>query len=358
MNLPRINTAIFDRVKFLDKLLFTKHLALMLKSGITLSEAIVVLESQTKSQVFKGALSRILKGVENGQPLSKSLGQEHGLFDPLYLSIIGIGEESGNLETNLEFLGESMAKTYAFRKKIQGALLYPIIVVLAAVVSGAVMAFYVLPKLVELFNSLDVKLPLSTKILLWIGTTLRDYGAIILPVGLVIIVVTAFLIRTPRVRPKWDRFVLSLPVFGQFMQDIQVASFCRNLGIMLKSGVPITTAIKATAEAAGNLVYKEYLFRMLKSVEKGKSMEKELTGKEYPLIPLIVVRILGVGEKTGKLDEALLYLADFFDEEVDDTANNLSTILEPILLVGLAVMVGFVAISVITPIYQLSGGVH
>lgn len=356
----KLNTdlSIFSRIGFVEKLLFTKHLSIMVKSGIPIAEAIDAIADQTGNLAFKKILINIKKEIENGQSLEKSLSLYPHIFDPLYLNLIKIAEESGGLEQNLNYLADELKKQYAFKKKIQGALFYPMIVISTATIVGGFTTFYVLPKLIDLFSSLDVKLPLSTKILLFIAQTAKDYG-IFIALGMIILSVGIFfLIRLPKVKPRYHKFLLKLPVFGIFIRNIELTNFCRNIGIMLKSGLPITAALKTEYDATSNLVFKEYIGQIAKAVEKGKSLESEMNSSKYPLIPKIMSKMIGVGEKTGKLDESLIYLGDFFEDEVDNSAKNLANVLEPIMLLVIGLIVAFVAISIISPIYQLTGGIR
>lgn len=351
------NLTIINRVSFLDKLLFTKHLSVMIKSGITLSDSLEVLRTQTSNPAFKKVLAEISKQIANGQTLKKALSQYPKIFDPLYLNLINIGEESGNLEKNLEYLAQELQKTYEFDKKVKGAMLYPGLIISVALIMGGGISIFVLPQLANLFTSLDAKLPLSTRILLWLSTFMQHYGLIFVPSVFAAIFLFSLLVKTAPVKPLWHRFLLRLPIFGPFIRDSQTANFCRNLGLMLKSGLPIVTALKAVEESADNLVYKNYVRALTKTVEKGKPIEAELSGGRYKYFPLIVAKMAGVGERTGKLDETLLYLGDFFAGEVDSTAKNLPTILEPALLVVIAGMVLFLALAIIGPIYDLTGSV-
>ncbi len=351
------NITLFSRVSFLDKLLFTKHLSVMIKSGITLSEAVEVLRTQTSNIAFKSVLVEIEKEINNGQTLKKALSKHPKIFDPLYLNLISIGEESGNLEKNLEFLAEELQKTYEFDKKVKGALLYPEIILVVALIMGGGIALFVLPQLANLFSSLDVALPLPTRVLLWLSVLMQSYGLIIVPSIFGVLFLFSLLVKSPPVKPTWHKFLLKLPIFGPFIQNTEAANFCRNLGLMLKSGLPIVTALHAVEDSTTNLVYKDYVHSLIKRVAKGGSIEAELSNGNYKYLPLIVAKMAGVGEKTGKLDETLLYLGNFFADEVDSTAKNLPTILEPLLLVIIAGMVLFLALAIIGPIYDLTGSV-
>ena len=237
--------SLFNKVTFLEKLLFTKHLAVMVESGITISEAIAIINDQSKNPAFQELLTSVLKDINNGQSLEKALAKHPKVFDPFYINLIRIGEESGNLEKNLKYLAEQLKKNYDFDKKVHGALMYPAIILIITFIAGGAISLFVLPQLVDLFNSLDVKLPLSTKILLFIANSMKNYGYLIFG-GIVLIVIgLRYLITIPKITYQWHRLLLVIPGIGVFIQDVQIAFFCRNLGVMLKSGLTVTTALVA-----------------------------------------------------------------------------------------------------------------
>lgn len=349
---------IFNKVRFLDVLFLTKHLTVMLRSGIPIGEAITIIKEQNKNPALNTLLSAILTDINNGQSLEEALAKHPKVFDQFYLNLIHIGEESGNLEKNLEYLSIQLRKNYDFRKKVQGALLYPEIILTTAIIAGGTISLFVLPKLVDLFSSLDVTLPLSTKILLFIADTMKRYGYFIIGGVLLFLILFRFLISLPKIKFFWHKFLLSLPVVGTFFQNIEVATLCRNMSIMLKSGLPITTALLSQYRATTNLVFKSYLKRLAEEMEKGKPISEKLASKEFPYIPALVAKMVSVGEKTGKLDESFAYLGDFYSDEVDEYSKTLPTVIEPVVLIFLGGVVAFVALAIISPIYQLTSGIH
>jgi len=348
---------LFSRVSFLDKLLFTKHLSIMIKSGITIVEALTILKDQTKSDAFKKILSAILGDIQNGKSLAKSLAKHPNVFNTFYISLIDVGEQSGTLDENLIYLANQLAKDYSFKKKVRGAMMYPMIVLAAAGIIGMGISIFVLPQLINLFTGFDVTLPLTTQILLSFAQIMQDFGIIIV-FGIVgLIFLFRFLITTKAVKPLWHGLLLSFPIFGKIVQNTELSTMTRSLGIMIKSGLPITKALEIEANMSPNIVFNQYSKRMLSGITRGHSLSQELESHYYKKIPLIAVKMIAVGEETGKLDETLLYLADFFEEEVDDATKNMSTMLEPIMLLGIGLVVAFVALAVISPIYQLTGSI-
>src|SRR3989344_6803770 len=235
MKLPALTSeiSIFGKVSLVDTLAFTKHVCLMLKSGIPLPESILILEKQTSHSAFKKLLLRIHQEIANGQPLYKALSQFSHVFDAFYVSLIKVAEESGSLEKNLDYLALHLKKQHEFAGKVKGALLYPSIVLAVAIVAGIGLSIFVLPKLIDLFASLDVELPLSTRILLSFAKVMRDYGIFLLSGFVMFFVLIRWAITTQIIKPRWHFFLLSLPVLGVFMQNIQLASMFRNIGTML-----------------------------------------------------------------------------------------------------------------------------
>ncbi|OGM31171.1 hypothetical protein A2803_01705 [Candidatus Woesebacteria bacterium RIFCSPHIGHO2_01_FULL_44_21] len=349
---------IFKHISFLDKALFTKHLAVMTKSGIPLAESVDSLEEQAKNPTFKKILAKVSADIQNGQSLYKSMARHPRVFDTTYLSLVQIGEESGQLEKNLEYLAANLKKSYEFRKKVVSASLYPMIVLVMAVVVGFGISYFVLPKLIDLFESLDVELPLTTKILLFIANTMKDYGIFIMAGVLLSIILFRIFVNLPKVKIHWHRFLLGLPTIGSFMQSVQMTSMCRNIGVMLQSGLDISTTLETQKTATDNLVYKEYLASLQRGIEKGKSLKEQLESSKFHFVPSIATKMIAVGEKTGTLESAFSYLGDFFEDEVDNASKNLSSTLEPILLIGISLIVGFVALAVITPIYDFTSSIH
>lgn len=329
----------------------------MLKAGIPLTEALDSLKDQARTSGFKKILTSILADAQQGKSLEEALSKHPGVFDPLYLSLIKIGERSGNLEKNLEHLSKQLDKEHNFRKKIQSAMLYPLLVLLSTLGLGTGISFFILPKLTDFFESLDVELPLPTKILLFIAKVVKNYGILIFVSLIAIFMLLLFLIRVPFIKKIWHWFLLHFPIVGPFLKDTHLSSFCRNLGIMLESGIPIAEALEISAGAIGNEVFKADVKRIGLAVEKGRGIEEALEKGKFFEFPPVVSKMIGVGEHTGHLEDNLLYLGDFFEEEVDSMSKNFADILEPVLLLGIGLVVGFMALAVISPIYQLTGSI-
>lgn len=359
MNLKtNIDLPFLNKVSPQDLLFFTKHLAIMMKAGIPITDGLETLVEQTKSSNFKTTLGVVLEDIRNGKSLAVALKKHPKVFDEFYYSLIEIAEEAGTLDESLEFLAAQLSKNYSLKKKIQGALMYPTIVLIATTLMGGFISLYILPQLVEFFESFQIDLPFTTKILVVFSKIMKSYGILIFGAGGGLVLLTYLLTKNPKVKPAWHSLQLRLPIVGPLISYGQLASMCRNLGTLIKSGVPVAHSIEVTANTLSNYRFKADLYDISKSLTKGKNIGDSMIEGKYEIFPPIVSRMIAVGEKTGKIDETLLYLGDFYEDEVDDISKNLSTVLEPILLITIGLVVGFVALSIISPIYTLTGSIH
>jgi len=348
---------LFPRVSYVDRLLFTKHMAIMIKSGISLLDALDTLREQTKSKAFQKVLFQIFTDTKNGQALAVSLKKFPDVFDQFYISLIEIGETSGTLEQNLEFLSVQLTKDYQLRKKIQGALMYPGLVLSATVIMGGFIAFFILPKLVDFFSSFQVALPLSTQILLWVAQAVKSYGMLMVGGIIMLFFVSVALLQIPIVRFAWHAIILKMPIFGELLLYQELARFSRNFGVLLKSGIPSTRGLDITANTLSNMLFQKDVHIVAEKLSGGNSIGATMKKENFQEFPGIVVKMITVGEKTGKLEDVLLYLGDYYEDEIDNISKNLATLLEPFLLVTIGLVVGFVALSIISPIYELTGSI-
>ncbi len=350
--------SILNRISYLDKLLFTKHLAVMIKAGISINEALRILYEQTNSSSFKLILKEIISDIENGQSLTKALTKHPHVFNNLFTSLVEIGEESGTLEASLKFLEKQLTKDYWLKKKIQGALIYPAMIISATLLVGGGVSYFVLPQLVDIFSALDVSLPFTTRMILVLASIIKYYGFYIL-IGIIgLISLSLYLIKMPLIKPMFHALILKIPVIGNLIKYSIISRFCRNFGVLIKSGVPISRALKISYNLVDNLRFRKELVLVSQELTKGNNIGKTLAGITNSAFPLLVSRMISTGEKTGKLEEVLLYLGKFYEDEVSSTSKNISTLIEPILLIFIGLAVGFLALSIIAPIYELTGSIR
>jgi type IV pilus assembly protein PilC len=349
---------ILEKPRQIDIVLFTKHLSMLVKSGISVAEALSILIAQTKSSYFKKVLTLVLRDVDAGKSISSSLSKFPQVFDSFYISMVEISEKSGSLDENLEFLSKQLDKYFLLRRKIQGAMLYPGLVLFAATAMGGFVSYFILPQLSGFFSTLDVDLPTSTKMLLFWANLFKYHGLIILLGFALFMIMISLLVKTKYFKPSWDKFLLFLPLVGDFLRAGEVAQISRTLGVLVKSGVQITDSLLITSQTINNSVFKNYLVEISESVNSGVGISQSIEKHKFKEFPALVTKMIGVGEKTGNLDTSLLYIGDFYEEEIDVKTKNLTTVLEPILLLGIGLVVGFLALAIISPIYELSSAIR
>lgn len=343
----------FGRVTVVEKVLLAKNLSVMIKAGLPLKEALDTLYDQARGKLRK-VLGSVIKDVEGGKSLADAMEKFPKVFPEYFTNIVRASEESGTLEENLEYLAEHMESDWTLRRKIRSAMLYPVFVLSATGVIGLALAIFVLPKVTELFSSFDVKLPVTTRMLLWVADAFQNYGLYI-AIGLVIgVPLLIWFLRRNFVKPLTHRIILKTPIIKKISKNLNLARFDRTLGVLLRSGIPIDRALGITVNTLNNYVYRRDLEEAAEEVQKGKALSVVLD-EHRGQFPKLVTRMIKVGEGSGKLEGTLLYLARYFEDEVDNLTKNLTTILEPVLLVIIGVIAGGLALSIITPIYQLTG---
>lgn len=347
---------IFLRIPLAEKIIFTKHLSMMIQAGMPEIESLRLIRRQAKSRSFIFILEQVLKDLENGQFLSVSLSQFANVFGDLFINIIKIGESSGSLSENLNYLSTELKKSRQLKQKIHSAIIYPLVILTATVGVTGALVFFVLPKITPVFASLNVKLPITTRILMGFSNFLYNDWIFVLLGAATLIVMVILLLKIKIVRFGFHRFFIFLPVVGNITKSANMANFSRTLGLLLKSGVTIVEALTIAADSLPNLVYQREVHAAAQRVKNGEAINKYLTERER-LFPPTLSRMIEVGEATGNLDKNLFYLAEFYENEVDEATKNLSSILEPLMLLLMGGIVGFVAISIITPIYEVTQGI-
>jgi type IV pilus assembly protein PilC len=339
-----------------EKIMFSKHLAIMLEAGIPLREALEVMREETTSKAIKRILDVGISDLSNGFALSTSLEKFPRVFRQFSINMVRVGESSGTLSKALLYEALELEKSHELVGKVKGALTYPIIIFVGAMGVGGYLSFYILPKLIPVFSSMSVKLPAMTRALLAGSTFIRVHWLLILGAMALLAGIGYVAWRIRPIRFALESAVLHIPLFGKLIRGVQVAHMTRILGTLLTSGVQIVEAIRVTSRSTENLVYKQTLDRIAVEVERGEEITSVLT-KERRLFPPIVTGMVKIGDRTGKLSESLITAAEFSEKEVDVLTKALSTMIEPITLLLVGGLVGFIALSIITPIYGLSSGV-
>ena len=346
-------TLAFGRVSLTQKAIFAKHLAVMLKSGLSITEALSVARDSAEGRLKK-TLGKILKAVESGHPLADALAEYPEIFSGFFIHSIYAAEASGTLAESLENLAEQLKKEKELVGKIRGAMIYPLIVLLAAVILGAVLSIVVLPKITPLFESLRVDLPGSTKMLIKFSRFMSARGSVVMVGIAVSFVVGAWLWRRVFLQPFIHKLIMSLPISGKISRNLNLTRFCRTLGLLLKNGIAIDSALNITAETMPNYYYRKAIGNITDGVRRGVKLSISLE-KRDDLFPRLLTRMVKVGEESGRYEETLFYLADFYENEVDSSVKSLSATIEPVLFLIMGAAVAFMAIAIITPIYDITG---
>ncbi len=345
---PAIAGSVSDK----DKVVFVRQFATMIDAGLPLVQCLDILQDQQDNANFKRVIRQIKKDVEEGSTLSEAIKKHPKVFDNLFHNLIAAGEVGGILDVILNRLAAYIEKMSKLKKKVKGAMTYPVIVVAIAVIVVAVILIWVIPVFSRLFVDAGVKLPEMTLIVMNISNFTKSYFHWMI-LGLIALGVAYRQFRkTDRGRDLTDRLFLRMPVFGILLRKIAVARFTRTLGTMLSSGVPILDGLDVVAATAGNSVVEKAIRNARLSISEGRPVAEPLA--ETNVFPSMVTQMIAVGEATGALDNMLAKIADFYDEEVDTAVGALTSMLEPMLILFLGVTIGGLLVAMYLPIFQLA----
>jgi type IV pilus assembly protein PilC len=330
---------------------FTRQLSTMVTAGLSLTESLDILLRQSKATMAK-VIEDVLREVENGSAFWKALEKQGKVFSVIYIQLVKAGETAGILDEILERLADTMEKQKEFRAKTKGALIYPIIVFVAMIGIVTLMMVVVVPKLTAMYKDLGTTLPLPTQILIHISDFFVSDWWILL--GMIVIGGVAFRswVRTSKGHRDYDRIMLKVPIMGALREKILLTEFCQTTGLLLGAGIPLLQALDVMAGALDNIVYQDAVREASKQVEKGVPLSQTIG--RFEIFPPILSQMIRVGEETGKMNEVLLKLATYFEAESEHAVKNLTTALEPIIMVVLGVVVGGLLLAIIMPIYNLS----
>ncbi|MBI5038084.1 MAG: type II secretion system F family protein [Candidatus Kerfeldbacteria bacterium] len=339
-------------VPIVDKIFFTQNLSIMVKTGFSLSQALKTLSAQTSNKKFKGIIDDIRSDVESGAALSNSLQRFPKVFPEIFVNMISAGEASGKLDEILITLTNQMKKDHQIVSKVRAALTYPSIVIFAMIVIGVVMMVTVVPQLLSVFDESTTELPVTTKILVAFSDLLKNY--LLYVVGFVAVLAVAFLRfrKTKSGKKLIHATILKLPLISPVVKKVNLARFTRTLSSLLKTDIPIVQTMQIISKVLGNVHYSNAVLIASEQVKKGVSIVKTLEN-ESKLFPPIVTQMISVGEESGTLDSITEEIADFYEEDVDQTLNTLSSVIEPILMLFIGGAVAFLALSVLQPMYGL-----
>ena len=334
-----------------DVVTFTRQMATMVASGLPLTEALRILRNQS-NPVMSAVIGEILQDVEGGASLSTALKKHRGVFSAVYISLVNAGESAGVLDNILTRLAANLEKNKAFSNKVKGAMIYPAIVVGAMIVVGFIMMIFVIPKLMDMYQTFNAELPLATKILISSSTWMKNNA--ILMFGILAGIGTGFSIwvKTVDGRRRFELFIFKVPIIGKLQKQVIMTEFTRTIGLLVGAGISIIDALKISADSVGNSVYQKALLFAASQVEKGLPLAVPIA--QNPYFPPILAQMISVGEETGKVDEVLAKLSLYFEAESEQGVAALTAAIEPLIMIVLGIGVGFLVIAVILPIYNLT----
>ena len=334
-----------------EKVIFTKELAIMIKAGLPLVEALKSLAEGAQKKEFRRIILAIGEDIQGGTSLSASIQKYPNVFPPIYSSVVQSGEKSGKLDNVLFNLSEQMQKDAELVSKVKGALTYPALILFTLLVVGAVILIFVIPQLEKTFNDVGVPLPLVTKILLWSSHFMVNFWWLIIIVLVGFTIFFLNFIRTKIGIRLFDRIKFNIPLFKNLFVKIYTARFARTAYTLISSGVPINEIFKISGQVINNVWYADEMDKVCEEIKAGKPLSGAIDNTHK--FPHLVSSLIKVGEQSGKIDYVLETIADYYEKEVDADANKLSTLIEPVVMIVLGFGVGFVVISVLMPIYKL-----
>jgi len=336
-----------------EKIFFIQNLGIMLKAGISLSRALRTLARQTKNSRFKKIIYDLYHRVEEGQTLTESLRKYENVFSELFINMVEAGEISGKLEDVLKHLYIQLKKEHQLKNKIRGALIYPSVIFVAMVGIGTAMVIFVVPRLVSIFEGVNMELPLMTRMLIKVSNNISAHGTVFLFSLIIFAFVIRHFLKTKVGKYYWHLFLLKIPIFSPIFKKINLARFARTMSSLLKTDIKIVKSFKITANTLGNVHYKKSLENAAEKIKKGEELHKSLSS--YPnLYPEMIIQMIDVGEETGELDNILEELSLFYEEEVEEIMNTLPSIIEPIIILILGLAIGAMAVAIIMPMYSLT----
>lgn len=346
-------------IKFSEKIFLIENLRVMIKAGLSIIEAFKIVSQQTTNQKLKKMIGEIAAEIEEGKSLAETLINFPELFPNIYVKMIAAGEISGKLDESLTQIVNQMKKTYAMNSKIRGAMIYPLVIFVAIIGIAVEMMVLVLPKLLSIFTEMNVQLPLPTRILMAVSNFFISSTLGIPNIFILIIVLFALILvfikfkKKPAVQKILHKLLLKLPIFGKMSKEINLARFTLTLSSLSKSAIPIVDSLNITAEILNNFHYRHALLTAAQKIKTGQSISEIL--EEFPsLFPPLVTQMLMVGEKSGSVENLLDELATYYNDEVDQKLKNISTVIEPVIILILGLVVGGLAVAVIMPMYSLT----
>ncbi len=349
--------SIFNKVPEHQKIIFAKNVGAMIEAGLPLAKSLSILEKQINNKYFKGVIVSLEAEIRKGKTLSEAASIYPNIFSNLFVSMVKAGEESGTLSESLKITGNEMDEAYKLKRKIKGAMIYPGIIISVMIIIGVLMLIYVVPGITATFKDLHVELPFFTKVLIVSSDFLKNNIFMTIFYLFILYIIGKVFFSSKVGKKTWDFIILKLPVISGIVKEVNSARITRTISSLLSSGVPFSEAVLITSEVIQNSYYKNLLNEVRVKIEKGETMSGVFLNYTN-LCPVFVGEMMSVGEETGRLPSMLLEVANFYENSVDQKTKDISTIVEPVLMVIIGVVVGFFALAMIKPIYSIMDSIN
>lgn len=343
---------LLNPVRKKDLVVFSRQFSIMILANVTVTESLLTIIDQTNNLKFRNILSEVAYDVDNGSFLSDALAQHRNVFSNFFINVIKAGETSGKLDEVLNYLADEIEKDYDLNKRFRGALAYPAFVICGLLAVGFIFIFFVLPELTSILEETGTTLPLATRIVIFVTNLLKNYYLIIFGLIIAMIVGLRFVFRTVAGRKALDIFLVKSPILGKIFQLVYLVRLTRSLGVLLKGGVNIIRSLEIVGDIVRNTVYKEIIIKTVNDINEGGSVISAFEKSDY--VPKMIPQMMSVGEKTGKLEESLENISNFYQKELNSKLANLNTILEPAIMVVMGVGVAIMVAAIIMPMYNMA----
>jgi len=342
----------FTTISLRDKMVFARNLSVMISSGLTISRSIKNLSLQLKNKKFQQVLVDIHNDVRSGKNLSEAMAKYPNIFSELFVNMVKVGEVGGNLDETLKIVAVQLEKEHSLRSKVKGAMVYPAVIMVAMGGVGVLMLTYILPKITGVFSDMDVVLPKSTQFIISLSEILKNHSLLLMASIVSLMIFLKMFLKTVTGKKTLAFLLLRTPAIKNMVVKINCARFSRIYSSLLRSGVSSLDALKIVSNTLSNYYYKEVLLKSIRQIQKGVDLSKVI-GENERLFPVLVKQMIEVGEQTGETETILLKMAEFYEGEVDQLTKNLSSIVEPVLMIVMGGAVGFFAVSMLQPMYSL-----
>ena len=346
----------YERVLPKELVVFFRQLAILIEARVPIVTALTAISEQTANKYFIKVQKDMIRDIEDGLPFSDAMNKHQDVFSLLSINIVRSGEASGNLKKSIDYVAENIERNYLLASRVKSAMIYPSIVMVVFFIIGFLVISFILPKLTQVIKDLNATVPWYTQVVMTVGDFMNAYWWAVAFAVIGVAVGTFYYVNSPDGKREWDKMKINLPIIGTLYRYVYITRFSENLAVLLVGGIPIIRALDIVSAVIGNTVYEKLFLKTAESVKVGGNMSDVLSSS--PLVPPIVSHMVKIGEDSGQIDSVLNHIAKFYDQEVETMTKNLSTLIEPVLMIIIGIAVGFMAVAILMPIYNIAGQIQ